>query len=128
MRNLEPRRSVRTHLCRHDEALKYAHLAIDCLESEKKTVGINRNRRQKLSELFVISFYNIAAEFEFMAQTESATDAYCKGYEICKELLGEAHRLSQLMRRNLRSYRRKDEYASTIRQSEVHLPTDPGTH
>lgn len=77
-------------------------------------VGVNRKRLQKLSELFVISFYNIAAEFEFMAQTDSATDAYKKGYDICRELLGEGHRLSQLMRRNLRQTRQKGERVNTI--------------
>ena len=45
------------------------------MELEKALAGLNRKRRQKLSELFVISFYNIAAEFEYMAQTESAMDA-----------------------------------------------------
>lgn len=88
MRNPEPAQPVILKLLRHDEALKFAHKAIESLEVEKRLVGANRKRRQKLSELFVISFYNIAAEFEFMAQTESAMDAYRKGYDICKELLG----------------------------------------
>jgi hypothetical protein len=128
MRNPEPAQPVILKLLRHDEALKFAHKAIESLEVEKRLVGANRKRRQKLSELFVISFYNIAAEFEFMAQTESAMDAYRKGYDICKELLGESHRLSQLMRKNLRNTKNRNERVSTIHEMEAVNESDPSYH